>query len=142
VHADFNNDGKLDTAMILESQKGLGIGLFVDFSDSKNDRQHICLYNSETDSANTENLSVAIREKVQKIFRATNGIRLVRKGVYKTACGKGFFDCMKGKPKQVNLDAPGISFFQYDAGFERYYFWNAAKGKFENQQMRDRCPKW
>ncbi len=121
----------------MQPHTGAGIGLFVLVSDTVNGRQAICLYNSETDSANIGKMNAAKREKIQKIYRGFYGIRIVKKGIYKTACGKGFFDCIQGEPEQIKLLYPGINFFPYDAGFEKCYYWDSKENKFLSQQTGD-----
>jgi len=135
--ADFDGDGDKDTAKIMESTNGNGIGLFVFLVDTGESVSPICLYNSETDSANLAKLNEAQKARIQEIYKSSFGVKVVKKGHYKTACGKGYFDCLKDEPAEITLQFPGIDFFQYDAGGERYFFWVAEKKKFIVQQMSD-----
>jgi hypothetical protein len=134
---DFNGDGIVDTAMILQREKGLGMGIFVCLSNSQNAPLMISLYESEADKANIVPGKPDVTEKVLISYRSRYGISTAKPGVYITACGRGFYDCRKNEPEKIRLVAPAIRFFEYDAGYEEFFYWDAKAKKFINQQMSD-----
>jgi hypothetical protein len=134
---DFNGDGRKDTAKIMESVKGNGMAIFVFLADTMKGTTSICLYNSETDSANIVDVDKAQAAKFQKIYRLSYGIKIAEKGHYVTACGQGFYECEKGEPEEIDLQYPGIEYFQYDSGDVRFFYWDSVEKRFLVQQMSD-----
>ena len=57
------------------------------------------------------------------------GIAIVEPGEYKTACGKGYFDCKKGEPEVLTLNNIGISYFLFESASSIWY-WESAKNEF------------
>jgi len=41
------------------------------------------------------------------------GIIAVPPGRYKTACGKGYFECNAGEPEELNLSLPAFKFIYF-----------------------------
>lgn len=96
--ADFNGDGELDEAWILISDKPEGYGLFVFLS------------------ANTDHVTViALDHEFGNMGPQGMGISVAEKGVYKTACGKGYWTCGPGESPSISLRWPGINYFMFES---------------------------
>lgn len=134
--SDFNCDGLIDSAFILEPTKGLGIGLFVCLQES---RLFKCrkLYDSRKDPANTENLSEDTKTQVQLRFRSIYGIKVVENGLARTACGKGYWECEKGEKSEVLIKCKGIDFFPFDQGGDVFYYWEPGRSSFMSAVVTD-----
>lgn len=91
VRADFDGNGLEDDAWILIRNDGGDWGLFVLMS--MNDGQ------------------IEIIQLVDALDGTYNntGIELVNPDVYKTACGKGYWECATGEPEEVELKRPAIN---------------------------------
>jgi hypothetical protein len=137
VGDDFNCDGLTDSAFILQPSSGSGVGLFVFLRDSSGGFSHRCLYDSRSDSANIKNLTREQKDQIQLRFRSIYGIGVVEKGLYKTACGKDYYDCEKNEPTEALLKCKGIDFFPYDSGGNIYYYWEPITNSFHSQTMSD-----
>jgi hypothetical protein len=133
--ADFDRNGYLDSAFILETIDGKDIGVFVFFLDSNGYKV------SEVFSSKEENTTEA--EKLHpeydpiKIYKSVYGIRVAPIGTHATACGKGYWDCEEDEEEELILDNPGIDFFHYDAGGTRYFYWDKEKLKWKHSWMDD-----
>lgn len=132
--ADFNGDGVMDTAYIMQPVTGPGIGIFVSLSDRKGENSVVCIYTSERDEPTA---GKKYADRINAWFRMNWGIRVAPAGRHKTACGKGYFDCRKGEPKEINMENQGIDFFHHDAGGNKFFYWDKNLGKFVSQQMSD-----
>jgi hypothetical protein len=137
VGGDFNCDGLVDSAFILQPITGSGIGIFV-FTQEKTGSYEInLLYDSRTDKANIDNLTEEQKSQVQARYRSMYGIQIANQGLYQTACGKEYYDCAKGEPKEILLKCVGIDFFLYDAGGNRFFYWDNLQKIFLFQWMSD-----
>jgi hypothetical protein len=116
--ADFDGDGKEDEASLLINDKENKMGLFVTLS-SQGKAKPILL---ET-----------IEDKKRIIGM---GIKAAKPGKYKTACGKGYWDCKKGEPAELNLKMPTIDLFQYESA-NSYFVWDTKTKKFKRIWMSD-----
>ena len=105
VKGDFNGDGVVDEARLLVREDGSGIGLFV-FLSQKNH------------SFKTYQLD-ELKDKIQ--IRAM-GIKKVMPGSYKTACGKGYWDCKKDETPTVNINLDAINYFKTESANSFFYF--------------------
>jgi hypothetical protein len=115
--ADFDGDGKEDEASLLINDKENKMGLFVTlFSQGK---KSILL---ET-----------IKDKKNIIGM---GIKSAKSGKYKTACGKGYWDCKKGEPAELNLRMPAMDLFQYESA-NSFFVWDSKIKKFKRIWMSD-----
>jgi len=132
---DFNGDNINDTAVILESIDENEFGIFVYLNGTK---EIYDIYNSKTDTILNSFRNEARKYKqVINSYKATYGIESIKIGKYTTACGKGFYDCEKGEPEEIILKHNAISFFQFDAGGTRYYYFNNKLNKFVNYFIDD-----
>jgi hypothetical protein len=97
VKADFNGDGIEDQAWILLKQNGTGWGVFV-FLGRKNETPRIIKLEEQNDgklTAQMFGISVAPPSNT----------------MWKTACGKGYFECKPGEPEEIQITLPSIEFF-------------------------------
>jgi hypothetical protein len=117
VKADFDGDGKEDVAYLLMNDNDDEIGLFVRLASEKNTPLLIEIIKN--------------RSMLEVI-----GIGLAKRGTYKTACGKGYWDCEEGEPKRVRLKNPGINLFKYESA-NSFFIWNTAKKVFDRIVMGD-----
>ena len=114
--ADFDGDGKTDTARLLVHSSENKIGLFVTMSSGKG----------------THTLEIiGDRKQIEWL-----GMSVVAPGTYDTACGKGLWECKAGEPKQLHLRHPAIDFFKTETE-ESCFWWNAKKKKFEKTAISD-----
>lgn len=113
--ADFNGDGKMDTAAFLKTKDAKTEGVFVFLS----------------------------KEDGFRTFRLTQGEKLrnrgMRLGIYKpgshkTACGKGNWKCRKDEPATLELTSPALKYYQEDDASSAYV-WTADKGEFKRVWM-------
>jgi hypothetical protein len=135
-YADFDGNGMQDAAFVLQSLKGPGIGIFVILSDFSGKKEPICLYNSESDPT-ISSLEADLSARLQRAYRIGYGIRIVKPDIYFTSCAQGFRDCLQDEPEKIELAYPGICFFQHDAGYERYYYWDMGGKKFLTQMIME-----
>jgi hypothetical protein len=64
------------------------------------------------------------------------GIELVRPGDYKTACGKGYFDCEPGEPEVLKLRRPALMFFKYQSAAS-IFWWDPTTQAFKRTWVSD-----
>jgi hypothetical protein len=128
--ADYNGDGAIDSVMILEPIKNIGLGVFLFLSTKKNSIEVIKLYDTQNDT------SLKKPEDIQ-LFMRYYGLQNVPAGSYQTACGKGYFECAKNEPADILIKNIGIEFFHYDAGGTRYFYWDSLLDKINFQWMDD-----
>jgi len=119
VGADFNGDGIIDEAWILIRTRSVGWGLFVFLSQKDGKTKTIQLQERKRDG------------NPQRF-----GIKLVPPGKYKTACGKGYWECKKGEPEIVELSNPAFEFFLYESS-SSIYFWDKKAKAFKQIFISD-----
>ena len=142
--ADFNGDNKPDTAYILEADKDDNYGIFVKISGAS-DNKLICIHDAAkiiNEWYATHTLSPIEKSQIGnnnsiKSDVINLGIRVLPPGIYKTACGKGYWDCAKTETEEIELKHPAIDFFEYDAGFQLIYYWNIEKKMFMEIPLGD-----
>ncbi len=114
---DFDGDGKTDTAQLLVNDKENKMGLFVTLTSRKN-------------------APAILVETTEKKEIRSMGIKSAKPDKYKTACGKGYWDCKKGDPATLNLKHPAIDFFTYESA-NSYFVWDKKAKKFTRIWMSD-----
>ena len=119
VQADFNGDGLIDDAWILIRTKGKGWGLFVFMGQPSNSKKIIQL----DDNPNND-------------YPQRMGIALAKPDKYKTACGKGYFECEKGEPAVLDLKQPGIDYFVYESA-NSFFYWEKKTNSFKRIWISD-----
>jgi hypothetical protein len=118
VRADFNGDTITDDAWILLASQGRGWGVFVFLGSSQGPARVI-----ELDVDDGKNAAQSF------------GLAVAKSGQHQTACGKGF-GCEPGEPKILNLQLPGISFYQFESS-SSIFWWNRSASKFERVWISD-----
>ncbi len=119
IEADFNSDGIADHAWILiNTSKGL-YGLFVLLGQKSGGHKIIAIDEH--------------KRETEKLFM---GISLWEPGQYKTACGKGYWECKDNETAILNLETPGINFFAFESANSVFY-WNSSKKEFKRIWMSD-----
>jgi hypothetical protein len=118
VNADFDGDGKEDIASLLVNDKENKMGLFVKLSTSP------------------ERKEIKLVEFDDRSWIEAMGISVVKPGNYRTACGKGYFECKKGEPEILTLKNPAIDFFKFDSA-NSYFFWDAKAKSFQRIWISD-----
>lgn len=121
--ADFNGDGITDEAFLLKSTKFSGEGLLVRLSDKQNGFKWVKL-----DVINWGN-------KYPKV-NLSMGIEIVKPGEYKTACGKGYFECKEGEPEVLKLKRPAIDYFRFESA-NSFLVWDDKTASFKRIWMSD-----
>ncbi|MDA8082532.1 MAG: hypothetical protein M0024_02600 [Nitrospiraceae bacterium] len=114
--ADFDGDGKADTARLLINGKKNQMGLLVTLAAKRN--------------------ASILLEATDKKEITNMGIKTVKPGQYKTACGKGYWDCKKGEPEILKLKQPAIDFFAYESA-NSYFVWDKKANAFKRIWMSD-----
>jgi len=117
--ADFNNDSLIDEAWILLKNDSKTWGLFVFLKTKNGSYDNICL---DIDSLNC---------CVQRM-----GISVVSPGEYKTACGKGYWDCKDGETPFITLKYPAIDYFLFESA-NSFFYWDDKLRKFQRIWMSD-----
>ena len=113
VRADFNGDGVMDQARLLLRDPGTGLGLFA--------------FVSQKDGTFKTYL---LDEKENAAYIEVMGIKTVPPGLYKTACGKGYFDCSEGETPEILLRHPAIDYFK-EGSANSYFYWDEATETFK-----------
>jgi hypothetical protein len=109
IEADFNADGIADHAWILINTSKSLYGLFV-FLGQKNGGLKMIPLDEH-------------KRETEKLFM---GISLWEPGQYKTACGKGYWECKYDETEVLKLQTPGINFFAFESANSVFY-WNSRK---------------
>ncbi len=130
---DFNGDGHLDFAYILENKNQIGISIYVFLYDPQGFSQHK-LFDTTTDP----NLIDGFKEYPNfdsyiKGYFLYYGIKTLPPGKYLTACGKGLVDCGEegSEMEEIVIANESIVFFHYDADGDKAYFWDIKNKKFK-----------
>ena len=121
--ADFNGDGINDEALLLKSTKFSGEGLFVRLSDKQKGFRWVKLDVIDWGT------------KYPKV-NLSMGIATAKPGEYKTACGKGYFECKEGEPEVLKLKRPAIDYFKFESA-NSFFVWDDKLGSFKRIWMSD-----
>ena len=119
VEGDFNGDGVADKAMLLVSKENRSVGLFVFMSQAKG-------------KFKTYQLSIV---KDASSLQA-NGISKALPGKYKSACGKGYWQCKKGELSEISIETDAVNFFKSESA-ESYFYWDKHTGVFRRIWISD-----
>ena len=123
VVADFNGDGINDEAYLVKSTKFSGEGLLVRLSDKQKGFRWLVLATTDWGKEYPKvNLSM--------------GINIVEPGQYKTACGKGYYECKKGEPEVLKLKLPAIDYFKFESA-NSFFFWDDKTNSFKRIWISD-----
>ena len=116
--ADFNGDGIIDTAKMLVNDSKNKMGLFV-FISKEGKFETILL--DEIDG---------------KSWVDAMGISVANSGEYKTACGKGYWECEEGVPEVLILKHPAIDYFKFESA-NSFFVWDDISKSFKRIWMSD-----
>ncbi len=119
VKGDFNGDSIIDEARLLIREDSSGTGLFA-FVSQKDHTVKACLL-SESKSADL-------------LHRL--GIRKISPGTYKTACGKGYWECDKDEVPEISIQHDAIDYFIFESANE-YLYWDTKAGTFKEIAISD-----
>jgi hypothetical protein len=119
VQADFNGDSLLDDGWVLLSTHDKAWGFFV-FLAQKDAPPKVIALDKDPGTNKPQNM----------------GIEVVPPGDYKTACGKGYFDCKPDEPEVLHLARPAINYFLYESA-NSFFWWDIQSGSFKRTWMSD-----
>jgi hypothetical protein len=119
IEADFNGDNIKDHAWILinSSKKTFGVFVFLGVGNGSYKMMMLDEHKRET----------------EKLFM---GISLLEPGQYKTACGKGYWECKEDETEILKLKNPGINYFAFESANSVFY-WDSRKNEFMRIWMSD-----
>jgi hypothetical protein len=135
--ADLNCDGIEDSVFILQPANGPGVGLFAFLGNGKGAYKAKLLFDSRKDGADLKGRTEKEVNKVQFWYRSLFGIKVVERGIYPTACGKGYMECGKNEKRKVEMECGGIDFFPFEEGGNINFFWEPRRKKFSSAVMGD-----
>jgi hypothetical protein len=115
--ADFDGDGKEDTARLMINAKENKMGLFVELGSHHGKK-------------------IRLDEIDGKSWIDVIGITVAKPGKYKTACGKGYWDCKKDEPEALNLKLPAIDYFK-EGSANSFFIWDKKTKQFKRIWMSD-----
>ncbi len=118
VNGDFDGDGKLDEAKLLVSVKEKKFGIFIWLIDE----------------ASKNPIQVLTEPNISALQYM--GIDLYKAGNYKTACGKGYFECKKDELSEIKLRNDAINYFK-DESVNSIFYWVPEKKVFVRTWMSD-----
>lgn len=119
VKGDFNGDGIIDEAKLLVRKDSAGFGVFA-FVYQKDHSFKIY----QLDEMKDINLIQAM------------GIKKVPPGTYKTACGKGYWDCQKDEVPEINIKNEAIDYFKTESA-NSFFYWDVKTKFFDRIWISD-----
>jgi hypothetical protein len=119
VSADFNGDGLSDQAELLVSESAPEFGPFA--------------FVAQRDGTYRE---YRLGDAMPLDYFEVMGIRPVRPGLYRTACGKGYAACEVGEPKVLRLRTWSIDFFKEESA-NSFFYWNGRAASFKRVWISD-----
>jgi len=119
VRADFNGDGLNDQAELLLSESGPEFNLFA--------------FVAQRDGTYRE---YRLGDALPLDYFEVMGIRVVRPGSYRTACGKGYAACEAGEPKVLRLRTWAIDFFKEESA-NSFFYWERRAASFKRVWISD-----
>ncbi|MDB5103729.1 MAG: hypothetical protein JWP91_1418 [Fibrobacteres bacterium] len=134
---DINCDGFVDSILILQPEKGRGLGLFAFLQDGNGQYRSSQLFDSRKEAAGLKDLSEKEKAELQWWYRSLSGVKAVERGIYPTACGQGYRACGKDEKRKIEIECGGIDFFPFKQGGDRYFYWNRSKKRILSAVMTD-----
>lgn len=64
------------------------------------------------------------------------GLAVLPEGRYRTACGKGYFECEEGEPEEIDVKFPALSFFKFESAASAFY-WDRRDAAFKKIWLSD-----
>lgn len=119
VKGDFNGDGAADAARIFVRPDGSEAGLFVFICDrDRKCKEHL----------------LASAKGAKAVRRM--GIDRVCRGLYKTACGKGYRECGKDEVPEIEIKNDSIDLFENEGAYS-YFYWDGESNDFKRVWISD-----
>lgn len=119
ARGDFNGDGIADVARVLVNQEVNKAGLFA-FVSQKNGQCNIYHLDISNDTKMLQNM----------------GVEKVPPGTYKTACGKGYWNCKQDESPEISLRTDAINYFMPE-GANSYFYWDKKSDTFRRVWISD-----
>lgn len=119
ISGDFNDDGVNDEARILVREDGSGLGLFA--------------FVSQADRIFKPYLLDEIKDMR---FIHAMGIMKVSQGLYKTACGKGYWACGPNEVPEILITNDAIDYFKTESA-NSYFYWDKGGKTFKRIWISD-----
>lgn len=119
VKGDFNGDGIVDEANILVRQDNSGFAVFA-FVSQKNHTFKTYLLDENKD----------------KSMIRIMGIKKVPSNIYKTACGKGYWDCKQDEVSEINIRNEAIDYFKTES-VNSFFYWDDRINNFKKIWISD-----
>lgn len=119
VKGDFNGDGILDEAKLLVRKDGTGFGVFAFVSQKGNSFK---IYQLD--------------EMKDAKFIQAMGIKKAAPGSYKTACGKGYWDCQKDEVPEITIKNEAIDYFKTESA-NSFFYWDNKANSFKRIWISD-----
>lgn len=127
LKADFNGDGIEDEAYLLPKEGSkLGYGVFVSLNKSKaaiqSGRDFQMFKLTGRDDMQPQSFAIELAEPSDE--------------VWKSACGKGYWECEIGEPSAFKINQPSIMFCYIESACT-IYMWDSKKLTFKEIQFSD-----
>jgi len=119
IKGDFNGDNIVDEARILARKNGEGFGLFVFVSQDRN---------------KTKSYMLGYYDDMSLLHAM--GISIVLPGLYKTACGKGYWICKQDEFPEIIIKYDAINYFKTESA-NSYFYWDEGENKFKRIWISD-----
>ena len=122
VVGDLNNDNRTDQAFLFKSTEFNGEGLLVYLSSPSG---YVWKVLNKTNCG-----------KEYPSVKLAMGIDSAEPGMYKTACGKGHWECGPNESETLILEAPGIWHFTFESA-ESIWYWDKNSDEFRQIFISD-----
>lgn len=127
LEADFNGDGIKDEAYLLPKKGSkLGYGVFVSLNKSKaaiqSGRDFQMFKLTGSDDMQPQSFAIELAEPSDEIW--------------KSACGKGYWECKTGEPSAFKINQPSIMFCYIESACTMY-MWDSKKLTFKEIPFSD-----
>jgi len=122
VSADFNGDGVVDSAFLVKSTEFSGEAIIVNVSVGSEFEWNVL--NVITWGEEYPNVNLAM------------GVEVIPPGVYKTACGKGYWICKDDEVPLLTLELPAISYFRFESAAS-FFYWSQDSESFKRIWISD-----
>lgn len=127
IKADFNGDGIEDEAYILPKKDSIaGYGVFVSLNNSKvalqRGRKFQMFKLTDSDDMSPQSFAIELAEPSNEIW--------------KSACGKGYWECEVGEPSAFKINHPSIMFCYIESACTMY-MWDSKRLTFKEIKFSD-----
>lgn len=116
---DFNGDGVTDTAKLLVRADGSAFGLFAFVSQEDHTFK-----------------TYLLDENKDMRFMHGMGITKASPGLYKTACGKGYWVCGADEMPEISIQYDAINYFKTESA-NSFFYWNRQASNFKRIWISD-----